>query len=475
MRRDTIDWLDDELRRQYPDIAVLAGTYRHFGRSIPDRLDSQEGIAEIHPLMAPLTLLWRPDDALSKTFFGEDGANRTLRFVRGKKYRAVAANEVFRPDWRSLQPLFGIDQLLDQLGNIPIERVKGVVRAIWGKMPSLRYCMELVCSELFLLTSPANRGPLRQEVGAMFSRFPDSAAGDAHKIVDDDIIRLGDFLSVDQAHGVSRRTILLVPAATSRSNDYWHAGQASVLASGTATVFCNAAKSAISCGGSCFIGIDSATKPHGASAGLIEALTPYHGWRKGILSAKADGALSDDDQAMVVVDLDPVHVVSGRPRPQLLPEPMVLVAYLPVVELLDPDANKINMHSALEKDSASHFKNSSRVEDIQNALGKVGTTPKQRKSSNSLWSAFGELVDASKPSLDVSRLDAFAKHFADDKAMRERLLAWERDREQQPHAKNGPLGLEPAWLDFLEVDLTLQNDEELPTIKVPPWQSDGLS
>lgn len=43
---------------------------------------------------------------------------------------------------------------------------------------------------------------------------------------------------------------------------------------------------------------------------------------------------------MVVVDLDPVHVVSGRPRPQLLPEPMVLVAYLPVVELLDAEANK---------------------------------------------------------------------------------------------------------------------------------------
>ncbi|CAB3677921.1 CHC2 zinc finger domain-containing protein [Paraburkholderia rhynchosiae] len=474
VRRETIEWLEDELRR-HPNIAVLAGTYRHFGRSIPDRLDSKEGITDIHPLMAPLTLLWRPDQALAKTFFGEESAHRTLRFVRGKKYRAVAANELFRPDWRALQPLFGIDQLLDQLGNIPNERIRPVVRAVAEKMPSLRYCMELVCSELFLLTSPANRGPLRKEAAAMLNRFPDSAAGDARNMVDGDIISLGNFLSVDQAHGVSRRTILLVPAATSRSNDYWHAGQASVLASGTATVFCNASISAISCGGSCFIGIDSATKQHGASAGLIETLTPYHGWRKGILSAKADGALSEDDQAMVVVDLDPVHVVSGRPRPQLLPEPMVLVAYLPVVELLDPDANKRNMHSALEKDSASHFKNSSRDEDIQNALGKVGTTPKQRKPSGSLWRAFGELVKASKPSLDVSRLDTFAKHFADDKAMRERLTAWERDREQQPHAKNGPLGLEPAWLDFLEVDLTLQNDEELPTIKVPPWLSDGLS
>lgn len=474
VRRETIEWLEEELRR-HPDIAVLAGTYRHFGRSVSDRLDSKSGITEIHPLMAPLTLLWRPDEVLSKTFFGEDSAHRTLRFVRGKKYRAVAANEVFRPDWQALQPLFGIDQLLDHLGDIPNERIRPVIRAIAEKMPSLRYCMELVCSELFLLTSPANREPLRQEVAAMLNRFPHAASADAKKIVDDDVISLGDSLSVAQAHGVPRRTILLVPAATSRSNDYWHAGQASVLASGTATVFCNAAKSTFSCGGSCFIGIDSATKPHGASPGLIEALTPYHGWRKGILSAKADGVLSEDDQAMVVVDLDPVHVVSGRPRPQLLPEPMVLVAYLPVVELLDAEANKKNMHSALKRDSALHFKKSSRDQDIQNALGKVGTTPEERKSSDSLWLAFGELLNASKPSLDASRLDAFVKHFVDDKAMRERLLAWERDRQQQPHAKNGPLGLEPAWLDFLEVDLTLHSDEELPTVKVPPWRSDGLS
>lgn len=133
------------------------------------------------------------------------------------------------------------------------------------------------------------------------------------------------------------------------------------------------------------------------------------------------------------------------------------------------------MHSALKRDSALHFKKSSRDQDIQNALGKVGTTPEERKSSDSLWLAFGELLNASKPSLDASRLDAFVKHFVDDKAMRERLLAWERDRQQQPHAKNGPLGLEPAWLDFLEVNLTLHSDEELPTVKVPPWRSDGLS
>lgn len=475
VRRDTVEWLEGELRRHYPGIAVLAGTYRHFGPSIPDRSESTDEIADIHPLMAPLTLLWRPDDERSKALFGEGSAPRTLRFARGKKYRAVAANELFRPDLRLLQPLFGADALLEQLGglDLPKHRLKEIIRAAAEQMPSLRYCMELVCSELFLLTSPANQEPLRREVAAMLNRFPGLASADASEIVNQDIIALGRFLSVEQEHSISRRTILLVPAATSRSNDYWHAGQASVLASGTATVFCNAAKSNFSCGGSCFIGIDSATKAHSSSAGLIETLTPYHGWRKGILSAKGDGALSDDDQALIVVDIDPVHVVSGKPRPQLLPEPMVLVAYLPVVELLDSDTNKINLHRTLERDFAPQFDESSTEREVQEALEKVGTTSKRWQSPDLLWKAFSDLRNASTPSLDVSKLDSFAKHFSDQKAMRERFWTWERDRYQQPHAKHGSLSLEPAWLDFLDVDLTLRDGESIPSILVPPWRLDG--
>ncbi|SDD41074.1 CHC2 zinc finger domain-containing protein [Paraburkholderia lycopersici] len=481
VRRETVEWLDEQLLRHYPNLAVLAGTYRHFGDSIPDSRKSTDAIADIHPLMAPLTLLWRPDDALSKAFFGEGNAVRTLRFVRGKKYRAVAANELFRPDWNDLRPLFGVTQLLEQLGDfgvpnergVPKERLRELIRAIAESMPPVRYCMELICSELFLLTSPANYAPLQREVAAMLNRFPDTAAADADEIVWQDVKALGDVLTVAQPHNNPRRTILLVPAATSRSNDYWHAGQASVLASGTATIFCNAAKSPIACGGSCFIGIDSATKPHANSAGIVETLTPYHGWRKGILSARAEGALSDNDQALVVVDVDPVHVVSGRPRPQLLPEPMVLVAYLPVVELLDPIANKVNLHQALAKVSESEFKESSSAEKIQLALEKVATTSNRRTSPSAFWRAFDELRSASTQSLDVSKLDAFAKHFSDPKAMRERLSAWERDRYQQPHAKHGPLNLEPAWLDFLDVDLTLRENQELPSLLVPPWCEEG--
>jgi hypothetical protein len=237
-------------------------------------------------------------------------------------------------------------------------------------------------------------------------------------------------------------------------------------------VFCNAAKSSISYGVSCLIRIESTNKPHNGYPGIIETLTPYHGWRKGILTARADGALSEADQALVVADIDPVHVVSGKPRPQLLPEPMALAAYLPVVELLDPDVNKVNLYRALWRDEGKRLGESPAEEVIHAALSTVSTEPETCKEAGKLWKAFEALKGDSGP-LDGSRLDTFARFFPDPGAVRERLRVWERDRCQQPHPNHGALRLEPAWLDFLDVDLTLGPDEPLPYIIVPPW-SDNI-
>lgn len=473
IRRETVAWLEIELQKHHPGLAVLAGTYRHFGRSIPDREGADDASSQVHPLMAPLTLLWRPDEKFAKVMFGDDGVPRTLRFARGKKYRAVAANELFRPEWKRLAPLFTVERLLGQLGllTLPKERLIALLPVLAEQLPPLRFCMELICSELFLLTSPANIKPLQQEVAALLRRFPSVSSDDAAEIVRADVDSIGDFLSIARTHSATRRTILLVPAATTRSNDYWHAGQASVLASGAATVFCNAAESSIACGGSCFIGIDSATKPHLDSPGLIETLTPYHGWRKGILTARADGALSKGDQALVVVDIDPVHVVTGKPRPQLLPEPMALVAYLPIVETLDPEANKLSVYQALLRTFKDELRREADEEEVISALAMISTAKRDqvRGTPDALWTAFERLRSSAK--VDGHELDHFADLFGDPKAVRERLLAWERDRHQQPNKTHGPLALEPAWLDFLEVDLTLKPGAELATVIVPPWDS----
>lgn len=459
VRRDTIEWLEGVLK-DFEGLAVLAGTYRHFST----------GAEDCDHLRAPLTLLWRPKSEMAKAL-GLGNENTTFKFERGKKYRAVAAKELFRPDLRLLSPLYTEAKLMEVVKNELNRRGGGLLlgpdqlpelaHALVHLSPPLRYCMELICSELFLLTSPANFEPLKQEVDMLLQRFPARTA-DTKKLIWDDIEAVGELLTVAQRNR-ERRSVLLVPAFTSRSNDYWHAGQASVLASGTATVFCNAAHKS-SAGGSCFIGINSVNRASEA-AGVVGALTPYHGWQKGILQANSEGALSKNDQALVVVDIDPVHVVSGKPRPQLLPEPMSLVAYLPVVELLDKGKNADGMARALE-------------EELE-APG-IGGKAKELLAATGLHE-HGEFYKAYQTLLnekgsDISKahgakaLDDFVKFFADPEAMRKRFLAWQYERHQQPSFVSGSLQLEPAWLDFLVADVTCI--DQMAKVRVPPWKDD---
>ncbi|WP_297841822.1 hypothetical protein, partial [Pseudomonas sp.] len=341
VRPDTVAWLKEQLRN-YPGLAVLAGTYRQF-----EEVDSSNHLTE------KLTLLWQPDSAL-KVPFGLEGDKGVIELQRGKKYRAVAAHELFRPDAKTLEPLYTEEKIVEALRGIRSRAKKGewspdqlipLLGALIHGPQKLRYCMELICSELFMLTSPANHSPLEQELAKMLQLFGGNPS-DAKELVNADISALGELLTSAQRNR-ERRSVLLVPAFTSRSNDYWHAGQASVLASGTATVFCNAANKKLGVGGSCFIGIDSVSQVKPEHFGTVRLLTPYHGWSKGILQPDCKGALSATDQALVVVDIDPVHVVSGKPRPQLLPEPMLLVAYLPIVEVIDKMRNAKGLVSAL--------------------------------------------------------------------------------------------------------------------------------
>lgn len=330
--------------------------------------------------------------------------------------------------------------------------------------------MELICSELFMLTSPANREPLQQELAKVLQLFGGDPS-DAKTLVDDDVLALGELLTFAQRRR-ERRSVLLVPACTNRSNDYWHAGQASVLASGTATVFCNAANKNISVGGSCFIGIDSVSSAKAEHAGIVRLLTPYHGWSKGILQPDCKGTLSAADQALVVVDLDPVHVVSGRPRPQLLPEPMSLVAYLPVVEVIDKAKNADGLTKALSNELTQQGGESLREMLTNEAFPEACGQLHERKEFAAALKAL--LVDKQNsklsPETGGEKLETFKKFFGDQGAVRDCILAWLKDRHQQPAPKAGEQQLEPAWLDFLVADLTWRHsDDRRPEIQVPPW------
>ena len=477
VRPDTVKWLKGELLH-HPGLAVLAGTFRQFEA------------ANNHPehLKEKLTLLWQPAIAEAKDF-GLQGDARVMQFQRDKKYRAVAAHELFRPGGEELAPLYQEERVLDELRGIwtsapTFDQIKALMQALIHGPQKLRYCMELICSELFLLTSPANRRPLIQDLAKVLPLFGTKPT-EAATLVDADIKALGEWLTVTQANR-ERRSVLLVPACTSRSNDYWHAGQASVLASGTATVLCNAVSKGLSVGGSCFIGSDSVQRQPKEHTGIVHLLTPYHGWHRGILQPSGQGALSETDQALVVVDLDPVHLVSGKPRPQLLPEPMSLVAYLPIVEVVRKEDNARTLVAAL--------RGQLKDEKGRQTLERLLTADAFPAPCEALYTrkrfddALTELLKAKtegglSAEFGGPALDAFVRFFSDAAAVRQRILACLQDRYQQPAppTKADGLDLAPAWLDFLVADLTWRqpyderrDDEQAydkqPAIRVPPWR-----
>lgn len=476
LREETVQWVKKELAKRYPRLAVLAGTYRNFSsQSDPDHLKEV------------LTLLWRPAAPLLGKFGLKEKA--VFELSRGKKYRAVAAHELFKPDLDPLAPLYSDERVLDAITQLRGEtseekswnsgQIKGVVGALADGSLKLRHCMELICSELFLLTSPANRAPLVQELKRVLTLFgePPGVVSAAAENVDIDLKAVGDLLTIAQTQR-ERRSVLLVPAHTNRTNDYWHAGQASVLASGTVTVFCNAVLGGAS-GNSCFIGIDSVSRSP-LSTGTVKLLTPYHGWLTGILQPDCKGALSGKDQALVVVDIDPVHVVSGKPRPQLLPEPMALVAYLPIVEVVDKEQNDKALAEALVHADKRHAKapddataaEVAKVEDLLKCS--LFTSTDSPPTKDGFGRAYQALKKIRSGTVDVDcrALADFSEFFGDPKAVCERFNAWHRNRHQQPGVKVGSNNRsEPAWVDFLIADLTCGG--ELPRLEVPAWRSLG--
>ncbi len=161
VRPDTVEWLKGELLH-HPGLAVLAGTFRQFEAT------------SNHPehLKEKLTLLWQPEKA-EATAFGLQGGGLVMQFQRDKKYRAVAAHELFRPGTKTLAPLYREQEVLEQLRGTPgrtwtMDQIQALMQALIHGPQKLRYCMELICSELFLLTSPANHRPLLHDLVLRF-------------------------------------------------------------------------------------------------------------------------------------------------------------------------------------------------------------------------------------------------------------------------------------------------------------------
>lgn|GEM_PF-4106806 len=464
VRRETVEWLKDYLRNK--GVAVLAGTYMDF-RPEP----------ALKSLTAQLTLLWpvpkeiaeRSDAVLqSNNEARQEPADFLMRgmvleFSRSKKYRSIALEEFFRPSPIPLRPLFirgnlvkAIEKEMESMAFTGAKRIpsmESINHLLTQTRLPLQHLLELICSEIFLVSSPANYLDMNEDYKTMMRRF---GVGGEEEEVFNDVKALSRLLNITGNGIDSRRSILVVPAATSRSADYWIAGQASFLAAGTTSVFCNAIGSKELVGGSCFIGCGSWKSVVGKT-GYISKITPYHGWSKGIYFNSSNDALSDKDQAVVIADIDPHNMLEGKPRSQTMPAPLQLVAYLPLVESINWACSEANLLKALPGPLA--FERSVQCEKAQ------------MRDEEKFWG----LVRKASTTFDKKSLENLWEEFPDKEPLLLRAKACSDNGNMQPTAAHGAKGMfaAPAYYDWIDVSLTLTEQEALPRIAVPPWKLKG--
>jgi len=370
VRPDTIKWLREQIKRKPGMPAVLAGTYKLYGNT------TDPGFAEVHDGILGLsdhlkTFSTLPPEKPKTYLSGEHSSILTLiaplnlsngdrlacTFSRRKKYSSLAASEVFSPLLEPLAPLFSPNSLLSEIRRRDSDGARTAfdseikpeeILEYSKQLRHLLYSTEFICSELFLPMSPVNYRALAAELQKLAVKFGHTISNEsAEAILIEDLISMSAYLGLS-GDGDSRRSIIIVPAMTSRSADYWIFGQATLLSGGATTVFCNAACKKQAIGGSCFIGRESWN--NAKKSIFHDLITPYAGWSKGIYYNNPNDALGQTEQAVVIADIDPSFMQEGKPRPQALAVPLQLVAYLPIAELTEK--NRVEFYTTLSETTA---------------------------------------------------------------------------------------------------------------------------
>ncbi len=358
------------------------------------------------------------------------------RRSRLKKYPSPAADEIFHPGSDVLKPL--VEQKLNDVRS---------------------YVFELICSEVFLVTFPGNLFPLARLRRELLRKFGANVGGKTIKdLVNADVMadvaEFAQLTSITENIGM-RRTILLVPAMTSRCADYSVLGQAAFLSSGITTVFCNAVCASYGHGQSCFIGHDS-WLDHKKPAGL-PSTSPYHGAEPGIfhLDQWNRGRLGKNEQALVIADIDPIYGPEGKPRPQTLLDPLKLIAHLPVIEAWEhkPGASPSDCRCNRTKQSSI----SSKFTVSLHSAIKFGIESKWKTTMND-----------TRPSELAKALDLLAECAGTDETSRGWLT--QRSKAYLAHHLADPNPWPPpVALDWLWVETGSINPDNHPEIETPPY------
>lgn len=426
-RPETADWIQQELKRRNMDTAVWVGTFR-----LPPYLSSPK------PAWSSATRDW---SSVLRVVSSDTGIHRQ----RCKKYPAVAVGEVFNPETGTLEPLWN-----KQAGE--------------DEFDLRRKVSELICSEAFVFCSAANMENAAKAHYDLARRFgsttPLNATVDS---VVKDIRSLGQEMSFERSY--TRRTILFVPAMTKRAVDYVLLGQSNYLAAGISMVFCNAA-GPLACGQSCVIGHDGwDSDTSNSHLEMYPGVGPYHGVQPGIFHQWAEerGWLGKEEQAMVVVDIDPTYSMEGKPRPQMLRTPLELVAHLPIIEC-HSDASDVEADFRHAKSRTKCACSPHRFNDLDGINQTLESILTRLDAVKSQINAHNDLVSSiydDDPQVLAAALRALERKHDVGGWIAKRTTAYERF-----HASNPQIWPPPVALDMLLIDHSHRAPAQL---SIPPY------
>ncbi len=431
MRPETIQWLYETMHKATaPSTSIWCGTYRvPFGGKafLGDQVVDQARLAD-RQHQALLTVLKAPERL---------GEARRIE-LRAKKYAAVSLGEELKPHRTELSALLADCNAADLPESV---------------------LFELICAEAFLAVSPTNLLALARESQRSWLRYGiptdlGEPLENAVKMCKADMAALSKMTSLTECETPPRRSILLVPAMTTRIQDYALAGQSGFLANGISMALANAVWK--NGGRSCFVGQNSWD---------VESLDPqptdpYHGIQPGIYrqGSSEKGWLGRREEALIVADIDPDNSLGGRPSPEVLPPGLRLVAHVPILTSWSCRmVKKIPMVTPI-KDWSSEYTRFRRT--LAAALAVNHRTTMNDPSPLTLATALGDLKKLQEFSLaETSRPD------------------WLGQRQQaylEGHGLHPQQWPPPVALDFLCVDLGGVAEEKFPRIEVPASRAGNI-
>jgi DNA primase catalytic core len=471
LRPETINWLARQLKTQSTEIIVWCGTFRvpnatqldfdFSGTASAPYLSSIAG-----PLPAGISR-WDAHTAVLTCLGAEAATGSTVRvrsFARQKRYPSAAAGELIRPPSdQPWSPLLVNEKRPFKLGT---------------------FSLELVCSEMFPHASSANFVGIIEENNELADRYGLGKSGetmfthiskDIYEFARWTAFRNGARVPGDADGALDRgealqRTLIVLPAMTTRSADYHIFGQNQYLAAGLVTAFCNAVVPHASCGQSGFIGLDGWKRTDGIK-------TPYGSKGPGIfqLGDTHSGPLGETESAMVIADLDLLRTTDQRPRPHYQPRSLRLVAHLPIFF-----ATEKGNHGGVGAYPNQQRQARNRTVDgialtfaearakLVNALALEPVWRSQLNVASCDDAPSTEYQDAIAATLAALRV---LEEFADDPLwLRKRTDSFKSERYEMP-----PISPLPALIDWLYVDdrwIPGSRGTEAPTNGDDPLRSD---